>query len=196
MFFNEPFGGVIPGASGAVLAVLLRTDTPLTGRQIHGLLSDDYGLWAVQQALKSLTKLGVVETQTIGRANVHTINEEHASVAPLRTLLDPLAALREAVSAVIDADVQAVLIFGSLARGEATPDSDIDLAVIASSAWDHRAELEDIVRTRLGNGCDVLVLTEADFHRLAASGEPVVSDILRDGVALIGTKPRVQHGAA
>jgi predicted nucleotidyltransferase len=196
MFFNEPFGGIIPGASGAVLAALLRTDTPLTGRQIHGLLSDDHGLWAVQQALKSLTKLGVVETKAIGRASVHTINEEHAFVAPLRTLLDPVAALREAVSVAIDGDVQAVLLFGSIARGEATPDSDIDLAVIAPSDWDNRVELEDSVRTRLGNGCDVLVLTEADFRRLAASGEPVVSDILRDGVALIGAKPRVQHGAA
>jgi predicted nucleotidyltransferase len=179
-----------------VLAALLRTGTPLTGRQIHGLLSDDYSLWTVQKALKSLTKLGLAETQTIGRAGVHTINEEHASVAPLRALLDPVAALREAVSAVTDGDVQAVLLFGSIARGEATPDSDIDLAVIAPPGWDNRVELEDSVRTRLGNDCDVLVLTEADFNRLAASGEPVVSDILRDGVALIGAKPRVKHGAA
>jgi predicted nucleotidyltransferase len=196
MFFNEPFGGIIPGARGAVLAALLRTGTPLTGRQIHGLLSDDYSLWTVQKALKSLTKLGLAETQTIGRAGVHTINEEHASVAPLRALLDPVAALREVVNAVTDGDVQAVLLFGSIARGEATPDSDIDLAVIAPPGWDNRVELEDSVRTRLGNDCDVLVLTEADFNRLAASGEPVVSDILRDGVALIGAKPRVKHGAA
>jgi predicted nucleotidyltransferase len=194
MFFNEPFGGVIPGPHGAVLAVLLRTDTPMTGRQIHALLSDDYSLWTVQQALKSLTKLGLTQTQTIGRAGVHTINEEHASVLPLRALLDPVAALREAVSAVTDGDVQAVLLFGSLARGEATPDSDIDLAVIAPADWDNRVELEDSVRTHLGNNCDVLVLTEADFNRLAVSGEPVVSDILRDGVALIGTKPRVEPG--
>lgn len=196
MFFNEPFGGIIPGARGAVLAALLRTDTPLTGRQIHGLLSDDYSLWTVQETLKSLTKLGLTETQTIGRASVHTINEEHASVAPLRILLDPVAALRDAVSAVTDGDVQAVLLFGSIARGEATPDSDIDLAVIAPPDWDNRVELEDSVRMHLGNDCDVLVLTEADFNRLAASGEPVVSDILRDGVALIGAKPRAKHGAA
>ena len=196
MFFNEPFGGIIPGARGAVLAVLLRTDTSLTGRQIHGLLSDDYSLWTVQEALKSLTKLGLADTQTIGRAGVHTINEEHASVPPLRALLDPVAALRDAVSAVTDGNVKAVLLFGSIARGEATPDSDIDLAVIAPPDWDSRVELEDSVRMRLGNDCDVLVLTEADFNRLAASGEPVVSDIIRDGVALIGAKPRVKHGAA
>ena len=196
MFFSEPFGGIISGARGAVLAVLLRTGTPLTGRQLHGLVSDDYSLWTVQEVLKALTKLGLVQTQTIGRAGVHTINEEHASVAPLRALLDPIAVLRDAVSAVTGQDVSAVILFGSIARGEATPDSDIDLAVIAPRRWDQRVELEDRVRTRIGNDCDVLVFTRAEFDRLAAAGEPVISDILRDGVALIGAKPRVKHGAA
>lgn len=195
MFFGEPFGGIIPGPRGAVLATLLRTDAPMTGRQIYGLLRDDYSLWTVQEALKSLTNLGVVESQTIGRAGVHKVNQDHASVAPLRALLDPVAALREAVMSVTSGEVQAVLLFGSIARGEATPDSDIDLAVIAPAAWDNRVELEDIVRTRLGNDCDVLVFTEADFGRLAASGEPVVRDILRDGVALSGTKPPPRAGA-
>ena len=83
-----------------------------------------------------------------------------------------------------------MILFGSIARGEAKPDSDIDLAVIAPPGWDKRAELEDSVRTRLGNDCDVLVFTQAEFDRLATTGEPVVGDILRDGIALTGTKPR------
>jgi len=196
MFFGEPFGGIIPGARGAVLAALLRTGAPLTGRQIHGLLSDDYSLWTVQEALKTLALLGIVETQTIGRAGVHTINEQHAAVAPLRALLDPVTALRDAVSSVTGKDVSAVILFGSIARGEARPGSDIDLVVIAPPGWDKRAELEDSVRTRLGNECDVLVFTEAEFDRLATTGEPVVADILQDGVPLIGAKLRVKHGVA
>jgi len=208
MFFGEPFGGIIPGARGAVLAALMRTGAPLTGRQVHGLLSDDYSLWTVQEALKTLSLLGIIETQTIGRAGVHTINEQHAAVAPLRALLDPVAALRNAVSSVTGKDVSAVILFGSIARGQAKSGSDIDLAVIAAPGWDKRVELEDSVRTRLGNDCDVLVFTKAEFVRLTTTGEPVVGDILRDGVALIGAKPqaatattprarsRVKHGDA
>ncbi len=196
MFFGEPFGGVIPGARGAVLAVLLRTGEPMTGRQIHGLVSDDYSLWSVQEALKTLIQLGLVETRTIGRAGVHTINEGHAFVAPLRALVDPIAALNTVIGEVIDPQVRAVILFGSIARGDPRVDSDIDLAVIALPAWDKRVELQDIVSTRLGNHCDVLVFTEPEFKRLAAEGEPVVSDILRDGIALVGTKPRVKPGAA
>ncbi|HBJ72734.1 MAG TPA: DNA polymerase III subunit beta [Actinobacteria bacterium] len=196
MQFDEPFGGVIPGPRGAVLAVLMRTGTPLTGRQIHGLVSDDHGLWSVQEALKALAELGLVHTQTIGRAGLHTLNEHHSAIPPLRALLDPIAALTDAVHTATGDGVQAVILFGSIARGEATIDSDIDLAVIASRQWGRRAELEDLVRTRLGNNCDILVFSPAEFTRLAASGEPVVSDILRDGVALLGAIPRVRHGAA
>lgn len=196
MFFDEPFGGVIPGARGAVLAVLLRTGEPMTGRQIHGLVSDDYSLWSVQEALKVLVRLGLVETHTIGRAGVHTINEGHAFVAPLRALVDPIAALQGAIGEVIDSEVRAVILFGSIARGQPSADSDVDLAVITASAWDKRVELQDTVRTRLGNDCDVLLFTESEFRQRAAEGEPVVRDILGDGIALVGTKPRLKPGAA
>lgn len=196
MFFGAPFGGIIPGARGAVLAVLLRTGAPLTGRQVHGLVSDEYSLWSVQGALKALTQLGLVETRTVGRAGVHTINEGHASVAPLRALVDPVAALKAAIGEAIDSRVQVVLLFGSIARGKPTSQSDIDLAVIAAPEWDGRVDLQDVVQRRLGNDCDVLVFTDTEFRQLASAGEPVARDILRDGLALVGTKPRLRRGAA
>jgi predicted nucleotidyltransferase len=196
MLFGEPFGGVIPGVRGAVLGVLLRTDAPLTGRQIHALVSDDYSLWTVQGALKTLTQLGLVNTQTIGRAGVHTVNEDHVSVAPLRALLDPIAVLTDTVRDVVADEVQTAILFGSIARGEAKIDSDVDLAVIAPPEWDRRTDLEDAVRTRLGNACDVLVFTLEDFTRLSGTGEPVGREILTDGIALFGSIPRITSGVA
>ena len=196
MFFGQPFGGLIPGARGAVLSVLLRTGAPLTGRQVHGMVSDEHSLWSVQQALKALTQIGVVVTQTIGRAGVHTINEGHAAVAHLRVLADPIGMLRSAIVESVGSEVEAVIVFGSIARGGAGEGSDIDLAVIANSGWDGRTDLEDTVRSSVGNGCDVLVFTPSQFQQLARSGEPVVTDILRDGIALIGSMPRTTVGAA
>lgn len=195
MLFSEPFGGVIPGARGAVLGTLLRTDAPLTGRQIHALVSDDYSLWTVQEALKALTRLGLINTQTIGRAGVHTVNEDHVSVAPLRALLDPIAALTDTVRDAVGQEVQTVILFGSIARGEATIDSDVDLAVIAPADWDGRTELEDAVRIRLGNDCDVLVFTPEDFAR-SGTGEPVIREIVSAGVALLGSIPRIKSRVA
>jgi predicted nucleotidyltransferase len=196
MLFHEPFGGVIPGARGAVLAALLRTDARLTGRQVHAIVNDRCSLWTVQENLKALTRLGLIRTQTVGRAGVHTVNEEHVAVAPLRSLLDPIAALTDTVRTSVGDQVEAVILFGSTARGEADSRSDVDLAVIAPAGWDGRTDLEDVVRARLGNKCDVLAFTHDDFTRLAAADEPVVRDILADGVALIGTIPRDQSAMA
>ena len=197
MHFSEPFGGVIQGARGAVLAVLLRTNAPLTGRQIHALVSPDFSLWSVQQALKSLTWLGVVDTQALGRAGVHTINEDHFFVAPLRALLDPIAALTSTLREAVGHQVETVVVFGSIARGEATAASDVDLAVIASAGWDRSTDVEDVVRTRFGNDCDVIVFTPEEFSRLASASEPVVAEILAEGVALVGSiPPAAKRGAA
>lgn len=197
MRFDAAFGGLIPGANGAVLAVLLRTGSGLTGRQVYGLVGDRFSLWSVQQALASLVGLGVAESRPVGRAMVHTINEEHYAIQPLRVLLDPFAALREVVKLSVGPGVAAVILFGSVARGDATADSDVDLAVLASSEWEGRSDLEDAVRARLGNPCDVLVFTPEEFSRLAGGGEePVVDQILADGVVLFGSLPQAAGGAA
>lgn len=196
MHFDEPFGGVIQGPRGAVLSALLRTGEPLTGREVHALVKDRYSLWSVQEALRSWVGLGILETRSVGRATLHSVNEAHSAVSALRTLVDPIAALTAVVREHVDGNVQAVVLFGSLARGDATADSDIDLAVVTSSGWDNRFDLGDAIRLRLGNDCDVLVFSEDEFSRLASSEEPVVLDILREGVPLVGRLPRVSRGVA
>ncbi|MEI2714525.1 MAG: nucleotidyltransferase domain-containing protein [Nocardioides sp.] len=189
MNFGEPFGGLMPGARGAVLAVLLRTGAPLTGRRVHALIEDRHSLGAVQQALRDLDRLGLITTETIGRAGVHRINEGHAAIAPLRALASPIEMLtrvvREAASG-----VDAVIVFGSVARGDARADSDIDLVVIAPAEWAGRADLQQKVQEGLGNDCDVLHLTREHFDLAPEEREPVIAEILRDGVALVGKMPR------
>lgn len=189
MNFGEPFGGLMPGARGAVLAALLRTGAPLTGRRVHALVGDRHSLGAVQQALRDLEQIGIITTETVGRAGVHRINDQHDAVAPLRLLASPLGMLTRVVTEAVSG-VDAVILFGSAARGEAHVDSDIDLAVVAPEDWDGRVALADSVRDRLGNDCDVLHLTAEQFFEEAATREPVVAEILRDGVALLGRLPR------
>ena len=185
---SEPFGGLMPGARGAVLAVLLRTGAALTGRRIHA-LAGSHSLGAVQQALRNLERIGVITTETVGRAGVHRINDSHEAIVPLRSLASPIEMLTRVVRAAAP-NVEAVVVFGSVARGEAHAGSDIDLAVIAPEAWDGRADLQQQVHERLGNDCDILHLTREDFARAPKEREPVVAEILRDGLALVGTIPR------
>ena len=111
-------------------------------------------------------------------------------MAPLRLLLDPISALTDIVREAVDDNVQSVILFSSIARGEATSRSDVDLAVVAPEGWNGRTELEDAVRTRPGNNCDVLVVTPEDLTRRPDGREPVLVDVLADGIALIGPMPR------
>ncbi len=152
---------------------------------------NDFSLWSIQQALTALIDLGLVHGETVGRATLHTFNHEHYAARPLEALLSPLAALRTVVRETVGTDVHAVVLFGSLARGESSPGSDIDLAVIAPAEWDRRGEVQEAVQTRMGNRCDVLVFSPTEFLGHARSkDEPVVNDILSDGIVLAGALPQ------
>jgi predicted nucleotidyltransferase len=151
-------------------------------------VSGRHSLGAVQQALRDLERLGLVITDSVGRAGVHRINEDHEAVAALRSLASPLDMLARVVREEAP-EAQAVIVFGSIARGEAHADSDIDLVVVAPEGWEGRGDLRERVHTRLGNDCDVLHFTAQGLSHAAAEQEPVVAEILRDGIALVGRMP-------
>ena len=176
-----------------MLSILLKTGTPLTGRQVHR-LAGEYSLWSVQEALKALTQLGLVETTSAGQASLYTVNSNHYAIDPLNAVADPVAALRSVVRQTVNDNVVSVTLFGSIARGECTETSDIDLAVVTVGDWDGRTDLQQTVSNQLGTSCDVIAFTESEFTDLAEAGEPVVSDILRDGIAIVGNKPRIRKG--
>jgi hypothetical protein len=52
------------------------------------------------------------------------------------------------------------------------------------------------VQRSMGNECDVLLFSPKEFQQLAHDDEPVVAGILRDGIALVGSKPRKKRLAA
>jgi predicted nucleotidyltransferase len=60
-----------------------------------------------------------------------------------------------------------VMLFGSYARGEANPDSDLDLLVIEQQVSDKAAEYLRLHRAvgNLGVGVDVMVITREEFDR-------------------------------
>ena len=80
-------------------------------------------------------------------------------------------------------------LFGSHARGEARPDSDIDVAVYIDEAladdghWGYRAELTTELMVALGsNEIDVVVLNKAPillYHRVLRDGIRVLARDLR-----------------
>jgi predicted nucleotidyltransferase len=77
-------------------------------------------------------------------------------------------AIQQAVKRILQvAQPSRVVLFGSYARGDASPDSDLDLMVILPGKPDKYAESLRLRRAvgAVGTGVDVLVFSEDEAHR-------------------------------
>ena len=100
-----------------------------------------------------------------------------------------LAALTAQAGALIQArpDVVEVRLFGSLARGRATPGSDVDLWVLLREGADpFLARSSELSRCfeGLGIGCDVLAYTESEWSRMRGERRRIVDAVEREGIVL------------
>ena len=84
--------------------------------------------------------------------------------------------------------ISRILLFGSRARGDFTPDSDYDLLVIVpeKSADLMDALYDAVVDTLLEHGrlISLKVFSQEDFHRLSSIPTPFMQRVLAEGVPL------------
>lgn len=77
--------------------------------------------------------------------------------------------------------VEFAMLFGSLARGSETRDSDVDVAVLANKPLNARQKIELIDALALATGRPV------DLIDLRTVGQPLLNQILKHGLRLIGS---------
>jgi len=94
--------------------------------------------------------------------------------------------LHEIVRRIIEvAKPEKIILFGSAARGEMGPDSDIDLLVIKSGV--HRRNLAKAIYQHLfgvGQAIDIVVVTPEDVERYGDCPGLVIAYALREGRVL------------
>lgn len=85
-------------------------------------------------------------------------------------------------------EVRQVLLFGSQARGDAQPDSDVDLMVITSESVSRTAVGVTVRRSLWGLpfGFDLRVVTESEWRQLCASRAWFDREMVHDAVRLDG----------
>ena len=99
--------------------------------------------------------------------------------------------LEESVRQVVEVIVgaakpQRVVLFGSSARGDAGPDSDLDILVVVPSGRHRRNTAREIYRrlARLGFAVDVVVVTSEDVERHRDDPSMVIATALSEGRVL------------
>jgi len=106
--------------------------------------------------------------------------------------------LREAARRTVATEspvVQAVLLFGSRARGDARPDSDWDVAVVMQGPDPGGAtsRIDPAGFRNLPGEVNVLGITEATLRARRNSAGHIAAEIARDGRTLAGRKPEIGH---
>ena len=91
-----------------------------------------------------------------------------------------------------DPNVAAVYLFGSFARGNAVPGSDLDLLVVLrDDPRPPRERIVDHLPERFPVGVDVVPWTEAELNERLARGDRMAHTILAEGEALLDR--RITH---
>jgi UTP:GlnB (protein PII) uridylyltransferase len=184
---------VTSAVDGEVLGVLARADAEFTVPELRIRLGRSTE--GIRRALERLAEQGIVIRRSIGRATSYQLNRGHLAAPAIIELAELPATLRLRISQEIESwarpPVYAAL-FGSAARQQMRPDSDIDILLVADEiddpVWEEQvADLARAVTTWTGNDARPLVFSTEEI-RGRSNSEAVLRAILDEGVPLAGDR--------
>ena len=187
---------------------LERIRRPVTGRELAVRVGASQE--GVRVIVRELESQGIVRITAAGRSRLIELNREHL-VYPLVNALSSLKPqlyerMRQHCGRWSRPKPVAVIVFGSLARGDASATSDIDLLVVRPAAvradndkWvGNVSDLMAKVTSWTGNHCEVLEYSVTQLRRMAKSQKRLYTSIDADGVVVFGQSltQLVRTGAA
>lgn len=181
---------LFPKARQRVLALLFGSpDRVFYTNEVIKLAASGTG--AVQRELARLESSGLIFSKEVGNQTHYQANRSSPVFAEIRSLVTKTFGvadlLRHALSS-RSAQIEKAFIFGSVASGEDTSVSDLDLMIVseALSYPDLFAELES-AEERLGRKINPTIYTPSEFARRITEGNSFVQRVMeRPKIWLIG----------
>lgn len=141
-----------------------------------------------QRTLKRMAAAGLVSTSRAGNQlryqadrNCPIFEELSSIVRKTSGLAD---VLREALIPLAER-ISVAFVFGSIAKGEAGPHSDIDLMVIGGVSFEALAMVLHDAEGRLGRPVNAVILSAAEFHEKRLRREGFITRILAEPKILL-----------
>ncbi len=189
MDLGSPVLDVVPAVRGSLLQALARLEQPVTRRQLAAVAGVAPG--NASSVIEDLIRSGLVSETVAGRSSMVTLNRRHLAAGPVLALAglrgELIRRVRERLSEW--PDLRAAWLFGSVARGDAESDSDVDLLIVADDlgAPDLHERLSQLyadVRSWTGNDLQLVEHSQSSWRRLVRAKNPLVEQIRLDGIAL------------
>ena len=188
-------GTVLAANERRVLAALLRVETALTGRavaRITGLTQS-----TTQRALTRLREAGLVVAEPVPPSLLYRPNPELLAMPAILALLHLDNELRARITDHVAGwrlPPAAAVIYGSVARGEARPGSDLDILVVRpdtaepdDAVWQIQlAALVDHVQRWSGRRASVIEMSRGEVNHGLTIREPFLVEAAREGWVVAG----------
>ena len=190
---QNPLAVITPSLDGDVLAVLTRADAPFTVGSVQRVIGGrSYA--GIRKVLDRLVVQGTVLAEPVGTVISYRLNREHLAAEFIIGLANLPAALIERVRSNVEAwstPPTWAAMFGSAARGEMRPDSDIDLFLVDPEVDPARWEslwhqLASDVSRWTGNDVRVLSMTEVEVNAGAVTRDPILQSLLDEALTISG----------
>lgn len=173
---------LLPKTRRAILGLLFRNPTEaFYEREIMRAI--DGGRGAVQRELANLTRFGLVRRDVRGDRVYYGANEECPIFPELRGLILKTVGLVDVLRAALEGvhGVRLAFVYGSFARGEAGPESDVDLIVVGDVTFAHISRALRTAHDRLGRVMNPTVYSVGEFREKLADRHPFLRRVLSGG---------------
>ncbi len=162
MNFKEPMSDILGSRiKVGILRYFINHPVRLSGRECAKRVG--YSPPSVIAALNDLVASGVLLKEKLGNSFIYSLNDEHLLFEPIKLLFnaekDAIDKVVETFADELEGRLANIIVFGSLARGEATESSDIDMIISFKKGVDSSGYRDKVVE-----------VSNASF---AASGNPV-----------------------
>ncbi len=195
MDFVHPIEAVVPGAQGRVLAVLVETTAELNLRTLARLAG--VSVAQASRVLPRMVELGLVERREFPPSSQFRLVRSHVAaraVIELSRSRDTVLKIAGDSASRLPVPPVSVIVFGSFARGEAGPESDLDLCVVRPNkitedddSWGIALEgWRNELRTIVGNSVELLEAGRDEAASRLAGNRQVWREIRREGVVVHG----------
>jgi predicted nucleotidyltransferase len=197
MRYHQPLDDILGNrVQVKILRILVRSRASYTGRELARMIG--YSQNQTSLALKELERHGLVVWQSAGRSHLYSIDSDNIVVNELlenafRLEDDLLARVADVYKKELGKDLVSVILFGSIAKKEERPNSDIDLVLVfrdgtnLKAVEDHVAEASARVASEFGNQANPISVNNSEYEKKKRSRSGLWQDVAQIGMNILNT---------